>query len=93
VPSQAIWMQATPGGAHMLQLALQQYCPVGHSTFPQVTPVAPPALELPPVLMTLDAPPLEPCPAMSPAHATLTNVATNKYAIEIREFMTSPPGF
>jgi hypothetical protein len=45
----AIWMHAAPMGAHMPQLALQQYWPAGHVFDPQVTvPVLPPVLGLPP---------------------------------------------
>src|ERR1043165_5090937 len=41
--SQAIWIHAAPIGAHMLQLALQQYCPDAHVVLPQgMPPVLPP---------------------------------------------------
>jgi hypothetical protein len=36
--TQAIMMQAAPGGAHMPQLALQQYSPGGQMVLPQTSP-------------------------------------------------------
>jgi hypothetical protein len=36
--TQAIMMQADPGGPQIPQLALQQYVPLAHTTLPQISP-------------------------------------------------------